>query len=115
MFTTGDFAAYSQILPPLDQGVTDETLQQQLIVQIHETCGLLMQLNGLKVCEINVAVTNGHAILSGRVECSRLRRLAESIARFMPDVVSVTSHIRIAGERPTAPTERLTFQASSLA
>ena len=115
MFTTTDFDAYPQVLPSFDQVVADENLQQRLVDQIHEACWLLMQLDGLKVCEINVTVTNGRVALSGNVECSRLRRLAESLAEAMPDVISVTSQIRIAGEPPAATTKRSPIQAGSFA
>lgn len=104
MFTARDLTSYSQTLPPFDQVVADEKLRQHITDQIHEACGMLMQLEGLTLCDIQVGVTEGRVVLSGNVECNSLRRLAESIARFTPDLVSITNQIQV-GEQPSATTK----------
>jgi osmotically-inducible protein OsmY len=103
MLTATDFIRYPQVLPQMDQIVTDEKLRQHITAQIHEACDMLMQLDELKLCDIQVAVMQGEVVLSGKVECSRLLRLAESIARFTLDVVSVTNQIQV-GEEASPPT-----------
>lgn len=95
MFTTADFTAYPEVLPPLDQVMLDENLRQRVLSIIHEACSLLQHLEGGKVCEIDAAVTNGHVVLRGKVGCSSLQRLAESVARTLPEVKSVRSEIQI--------------------
>lgn len=95
MLTATDFIRYPEALPPLDRVVSDEKLRQHITDQIHEACGRLMRLDELKLCDIQVGVTEKQVVLNGTVECSRLRRLAESIARFTPDVVSVTNQIQV--------------------
>jgi hypothetical protein len=102
MFTNANSTMYTPLLTAFDTVAADESLCQRIAAQIHEACRLLMRLDELEVCEIKVAVNNRHAVLSGSVECSRLRRLAESIARSIPEVKSVTSQIRIGEEPPVA-------------
>lgn len=113
MFTTADFTAYPEVLPPLDQVVQDENLRQRVLRLIHEACSLLLRLEGQKVCEIDAAVTNGHVVLRGNVECSSLQRLAESVTRTIPEVKSVTSEIHVTAE-PLAP-PLATFQVQAMA
>jgi hypothetical protein len=113
MFTNADFIAYPEILPPLDQVVLDENLRQRVLQLIQEACSLLLRLEGQKVCEIDAAVTDGHVILRGNVECRSLQRLAESVTRTIPEVKSVTSEIRVIAEPLGVPLN--TLQAQTIA